>query len=396
MSSPQDALAAAESASTAGPQITDAEVEAPSEVPLAATAPPAEAEEEPFDGETHYILQEDYDFLISMGFSENAIKKSVASGCINTDTCTQWITMHKDHPELDTPLASDVRVIVKIKKILTDEERAQKVLELKEKAKQIKEREKLEEAARQQKQEKDRIQMGKGMLEMKELREAQARANVFAERQKEKEADAMAREKIRLQLAVDKLVRQGMTVEAATKQAAMENEEAKKRQREEADVALQKLRAGPQAAESDSNDNNNGRPKVEAKAWNLSGVLGRESEAESLIDTVFNRWTPPPPIYDSFVELAKGANASARSTLVTILSGVIAEPLNNKKRILRSAGAAFSRTVGANKSALEILRTVGFDSTADEQGTELLVMHTVVLRYLHRAVSALDTPSTSQ
>lgn len=365
-------------------------------VPLAATAPPpAElddpqpVDDEPFDGETHYILQEDYDFLLSMGFSENAIKKSVSSGCINTDTCTQWITMHKDHPELDTPLAPDVRVIVKVKKILTDEERAKKVEELKEKAKKIKEKEKLEEAARLLKQEKERIEMGKKMLEMKEQREAQARANVFAERQREKEADAAAREKIRLQLAIDKLVRQGVAVEVATKQAAAEIEEAKKRQREEADLALQRLRNGERHQEENNNNNNN-NAAAGGKPWNLAGVLGRDTETHSFVEEVFTTWTPPLPTFDNFAALAAEVSPTARSTLVTILSSIIAEPLNNKKRILRSAGAAFSKSVGASKAALQILRMVGFDSTTDAQGTELLVMHTVVLRFLHRAVSSLD------
>jgi hypothetical protein len=370
--------------------------EAPVDVSNSSAPVMEEAPEEPFFGETFTISQALMQTLLGMGFSENAIKKSIAAGCVNEDTCVQWISMHAGHPELDTPLAADVRVIVKQKVILTEEQRAAKAAELKEKIRLTKEKEEKAAKEAQLKAELARIQTGKLMLEAKEQREAQQRANVFADMKKEKEADARAREKALLHVAIDKLVRQGMSLEQATAKATQEQEEKKQRLKEETAAKLaelQKQKQGPAAQLSE------GARKSE---WNLAAVVGggQQLPPAAFHDELCRSSVEEPTAVALAAQVAlirgcpdAGKSAECISTLSVIVRNIIQSPLDLQKRSLKATNTVFLKKIAVVPGAVTFLRICGFSVAADASGQQLLIMNSLVMRVLYRALAALDAAS---
>jgi hypothetical protein len=367
-----------------------------------ATAPPndlaqggdsAENEEDaPFAGETFTMSSTLLETLLLMGFSENAIKKSIAAGCINEDTCTQWIGMHQGHPELDTPLADNVRVVVRVAKVLTAEEKIAKAAELKEFIRAKKAQEAVLIAQQEREAEKKRVEMGKHVLEAKAQREAAQRAQLAEERKKEKESDARAREKIQLELAIDKYTRQGKTPEQAKGIALEELEERKKRAREDAAERLKALQStgapsdGISSAPSD---------------WNLDRVLGTTPQSATSVDTlssVFNEPTIPSPTVESFVTLLSGISQETSSpeaasaciaTLNTIISNIVEAPFDNKKRTLKASSNVLRTRIAPFPSAVRLLRALNFELTPDAGGELFVSLSSVVPRHLHRALEVL-------
>ena len=360
--------------------------------------PQLEPAEEPFHGETFTIPQLLMQTLLGMGFSENAIKKSIAAGCINEDTCVQWISMHAGHPELDTPLGPDVRVIVKQKVVLTEEERLAKVAEMKEKIRLTKEREEKEAKENQLKAEKTRIQMGKSVHEAKEQREAQQRANAFAEMKKEKEADARAREKALLHLAIDKLVRQGMPLDQATAKATQDQEEKKQRLKEESQAKLSELQNPQKHREATSQSSSTGKSE-----WNLAAVLGDATQPSSAAtSSELTRADAPAATAESFTALVGEMRRSCDavkaadciSTLRLIVTNIVQSPLDLQKRSLKTTTNVFSKKIAPVSGAVTFLRACGFDVAVDSNGQQMLLMNSLVMRVLYRALSALDSPSS--
>lgn len=361
----------------------------------------APAPEPDFDGETFTVAGDVFRNLCSMGFSENAIKKSIACGCINEDTCTQWLTMHVGHPDLDAPDPT-TRLIVKEKRILTEAEREAKIQELKDKIRLAKDKETTESAEKARIAEKKRIEMGKHMLEAKEQREAQQRANAYEERRKEKEADAKAKEKVLLDLAIAKLIRQGKSPEDAARIAKEEMEEKKKRQRDEAAEKMKQLQEEHKASTSSAGAQ---------KEWNLAAVLGGPSVAVAgsspqpsvslSVSEVFEGTADPlilDPVEASFVQLVEAIRREATSpeaagatlsTLRTILFNVLQSPLDIKKRTLKVSSSVFTTKVATSRSALRLLKLCNFTLTVDGEGQQFVVLHSVILRILHRAMKAM-------
>ncbi|CUG91274.1 Hypothetical protein, putative [Bodo saltans] len=370
------------------------------ENPTISTAP-AGNEEDTFAGETFTMSSTLLEALLLMGFSENAIKKSIAAGCINEDTCTQWIGMHQGHPELDTPLDANVRVVVKVAKVLTAEEKAAKAAELKEFIRVKKAQEAVHLAQQEREAEKKRIEMGKHVLEAKEQRESAQRALLAEERRKEKEADARAREKIQIELAIDKYTRQGKTPEQAKATALEELEERKKRARDEAAERLKALQSSSASAPQGSSGD--GGSSATSSAWNLERVLGVMAQpttsATDTLSSVFQEPTIPPPTVESFTELLASISKEAASpeaastciaTIKTILSNIVDAPFDNKKRTLKASSNVFRTRISPYPSAVRLLRAVNFELTPDAEGELFVSLSSVVLRYLHRALEALS------
>jgi len=374
-------------------------------VPVSATAVPSE-EGAPFTGQTFTVSASIYNHLVEMGFSDVAIKKSVIAGCINEATCSEWIGMHADHPDLEVPLdESSVRVCIKEVVVLTDEERAAKVEELKEKIRLQKLAETEAERQREIENEKRRIEMGRLALEQKELREAQQRAQAYEERRKEKEADAVAREKAQLSIAVDRLIRQGKSEDEAKRIAREEFEEKRKRQREEAAEKIKQLKEQPTTE--------GGVPTgTETKAtelWNLSAVIGSNGDSsrqrgvssQELVISVFNA---PIDIHALTTELFRsyvdGIRAELSDTpdtmqavftmLRTIVANVVDQTFDMKKRTLKTTSTVFANKVAVSVNALRFLRACRFELVTDAEGQQnFIVMNAAVMRTLYRALEAL-------
>ena len=202
------------------------------------------------DGEyitKHYIQGDIIDQLTALGFSENAVKKACVAGCVDVKTCQQWIELQLDHPELNTPLDPSIKVVIKRRRVLTEAEREAKVAELKQKIAKKKIQDELTAKQNEYAAERATRQAAKEAREARELHAERARKQAYEEMKKEKERDRLAKAKIELDIAVDKLVRQGKThdeaVVIATKkrdektakllemkrQRAQEEEEARKR-----------------------------------------------------------------------------------------------------------------------------------------------------------------------
>ncbi|RNF02660.1 putative ubiquitin regulatory protein (ISS) [Trypanosoma rangeli] len=329
----------------------------------------------PEGSKTHCISQTLFETLQEKGFSENAIKKSIVAGCVDAGTCTQWITMHEGHPELDTPLEDGVEVVVKGKRVLTEAEREKKVRELREKAKANI----AEEKRAAIEKERERIAMGRKAIETQEMLEKLRRESELAEVRKQKEADRIAKRRVKVQILADKYVRQGNTKEEAFRMAELEFEEAAQKRRQE-NVQV----------ESKGVENVRGSAPSTA-SWDIEGLIAQNT---SLSD-VFN--TPPAPLslLPRLVDGVRNHEDAAMAhqclaVLLTILRNIRENPFDAKKRSLKTTTGAFRMRIGPVPSAIQLLRTCGFQLATDENGNESIILTTVVLRVIERAIALLS------
>ncbi|KPA79823.1 hypothetical protein ABB37_04916 [Leptomonas pyrrhocoris] len=338
------------------------------------------------DRNTYSISQSLFDALVARGFSENAIKKSIVAGCVDESTCTQWIQLHEGHPELDTPMEPGVEVVVKAKRILTEAEREAKVKELQERAKQKKEAETKE----LQRKERERLDMMRKMAHMKNEMEDVRRKMDIDEARREKAADLEARRRVKIQIVADRLQRKGMSKDEAYATAEREFEEAAERGRAEAAEKLAKLQeaAQPSTAKSTSAPAEDGAAGV----WDLSAITAAAS-AEAKLDTVFAGATPASA--EELVASIQQHTPAAQSeecvrTLRLILSNIITDPFDIKKRTLRVSTKAFREAVLPIEDATQLLRWCGFDLSTDATGGHTICLSTVLIRKLRHALALLS------
>ncbi|RNF23015.1 putative ubiquitin regulatory protein (ISS) [Trypanosoma conorhini] len=349
------------------PNVRGTSADMPSSSSTSATLAPGEVQ-------PHYISQKLFEELQGKGFSDNAIKKSIVAGCVDAGTCTQWITMHEGHPELDTPLEEGVEVVVKAKRVLTEAERERKVQELREKAKAKVEEEKRAAAEK----ERERIAMGRKAMETREMLEKLRREADLAEVRKQKEADLIARRRVKVQLLADKYARQGKTMEEALRIAESEVEEAvHKRRQETAQVESKEL-----ASVRDDVPN--------TASWNIGRLL---AQTTPLAD-VFDRPLDPPSSLPRLVDEVRNYEdaAVARQCLAvlrTILTNIRESPFDTTKRSLKTTSSVFRTKIGPLPSAIQLLRTCGFQLATDANGNESMVSTTVVIRVIERAIALL-------
>lgn len=334
---------------------------------------------------TYSISQSLFDALVVRGFSENAIKKSIVSGCVDEASCTQWIQMHEGHPELDTPLEPGVEVTVKAKRVLTEAEREAKVKELQDKIKQKKEDEKVE----LQRKERERLDMMRKMAHMKNEMEDVRRKMDVDEARREKAADLEARRRVKIQIAADRLQRKGLSKAEAYATAEREFEEAAERGRAEAAEKLAKLQEAAQPAASKAAAVADGGA---AATWDLSGITASAS-AEAKLDTLFAGAAPTEA--EELVAGIQRHTPAAQTTECTrtlrlILNNIIADPFDAKKRTLRVSTKAFRETVLPVEDAMQLLRWCGFDLSVDANGGNTICLSTVVIRKLRHALELLS------
>ncbi|KAH9581952.1 PUB domain [Trypanosoma melophagium] len=331
------------------------------------------------DNKKYFISQTLFETLQGKGFSDNAIKKSIVAGCVDEGTCTQWITMHEGHPELDTPLDGGVEVVVRVKRVLTEAEREAKVRELREKAKA-----KSEETKRlAAEEERKRIEMGRKALETKEMLDALRREAELAAVRKEKEADAVARRRVKLQILADKYVRRGMSREEAERTAEAELEAAAQKKREESAALMNN-------ATRDS-ETTKGEVGYATNMWDLQRVTA--STGHSLYD-VFAKPAEPPSMLPHLVEeMLKHKDDSVVRQCITVLRTVLVNvhdhPFDITKRTLKTSTNAFSTKLLPVLPALQLLHTCGFELVTDANGSESLTAATVVIRVIEQALELL-------
>ncbi|EPY31361.1 putative ubiquitin regulatory protein (ISS) [Strigomonas culicis] len=329
------------------------------------------------DSESYSIKQELFDALVAKGFSENAIKKSIVSGCVDESTCTQWITMHESHPDLDTPLPDGVTVEIKVKKVLTEEERAAKLQELKDKITAKKEEEKND----FQKRERERIKMGRQALKVKEELEDYKRKADLDAVARQKHDDEAARRRVKIQIIADRYERQGKSSEEAALLAAKEYDERIQKSQKEAEEKLKKM----QAEHPDSVLPVVARSAPSTKEWDLSKLTSTGPLAIDVINRVYESPQQSPESLPSIVNsIAAHSDAKVAKecvqTLLLVLTNIRDNPFDMKKRTLRTSTNVFTSRVLPILPALELLRTVNFDLVEDAEGNHSITLTTLVLR----------------
>ncbi|KEG13444.1 putative ubiquitin regulatory protein (ISS) [Trypanosoma grayi] len=327
------------------------------------------------DQKTYFISQSLFESLQNKGFSDNAIKKSIVAGCVDEGTCTQWITMHEGHPDLDTPLENGVEVTVRVKRVLTEVEREAKVRELREKAKAKVEEEKHLAAE----EERKRIEMGRKALETKEMLDKLRMESELAEVRRQKEADALARRRVKVQILADKYVRQGMSSEEALRFAESEFEEAARKKREEATALMSKM----------TEENVTGTT-ASTGAWDLHGIAARAVPLSDLFDKPAEPPSSLPSLVDAILQHEDTEAARQCFTVLrTVLTNILNNPFDTTKRSLKTSSSAFCMKVAPVLPALHLLHTCGFQLATDANGNESLTATTVVIRVLARALALL-------
>eukprot|EP00672_Neobodo_designis_P026882 CAMPEP_0174853640 /NCGR_PEP_ID=MMETSP1114-20130205/29245_1 /TAXON_ID=312471 /ORGANISM="Neobodo designis, Strain CCAP 1951/1" /LENGTH=435 /DNA_ID=CAMNT_0016088297 /DNA_START=65 /DNA_END=1368 /DNA_ORIENTATION=+ len=347
--------------------------------------------------ERYWIEEDVYNQLLATGFTENAIKKSFAFGCVDAKTSQQWIEMQLDDPELNTPLPPHIRVKIREKKVLTAEEREAKVAELKQRIVDKKERDAAEAKRREAEDAKKRMVDGKAALEAKAEREALQRKLDYEQRRKEKEQDRLAKEKLQKELAVDKLKRGGMDEAAAREQVERdfeqkrkELEEEKKRRLEAQRKAREEEEAARKAAGADAGG------KVDAGGgggggWDLARLV-QPSESEMaeaagagapaaggpspsvVVDFDRDEAVVPWPSEGTFTAiLARSAttvpatdarSVASRTVLRKVLNAIAENPLDRKLRTLKITSATFTNKIYPMPLACLYLRQAGFQEAA--------------------------------
>lgn len=354
----------------------------------AAAVPPHDVNTSDEENKKHHSISSTLlESLLLHGFSENAIKKSIVAGCVDENTCTQWIRMHDGHPDLDTPLEDGVEVTVRVKRVLTEEERTVKVKELQDKI-----RHKKEEAKRDaHRQEMKQLEMGRKALAAKEQMDAVRRQVEQEEVRRQKAADVAARRRIKLQIAADRYQRQGKSAEEAMQLAERDHEaEAEKVRESVAARAKERLEQQRQQQQRATAATAAGG----GSSWNLTAVV---DTAEDALESAFSG----EPEYTASAAAALVAairalpedscKAQSLETLRVIITNILDMPLDAKKRTLRTSTKAFSQNIRSIEPAMRLLHLCNFDLVADAEGNQMVACSTVVLWQLQHALQCITS-----
>eukprot|EP00796_Vickermania_ingenoplastis_P004911 gene4911-3523_t len=328
--------------------------------------------------QTYTISEQLFNTLVAKEFSENAIKKSIVAGCVDESTCTQWITMHAGHPELDTPLEAGVVVNVKAKRFLTEEERAAKVAELKQKAKEMK----AQKAEEEHKKELERIKFAREAAEAERRRKEYLKEKELRDLERAKAEDAVAKQKIQLQLRIDRLMRGGKEAKEAR---AIAEAEMKKEAVEAAAKEAQRLEARAAAARAigeqiaKSINTNQHTPPVLGGAMVVDQVFDEAeidlSQATAMVATMKEDGSP--------------TCSAALELLKSILLKIVEDPLEKKKRMLSVNSPAFNNKLAPVSDTVRILRYCNFEKGKTNEGKSVLICNAVSKPRINTILMAL-------
>lgn len=380
----------------------------------ASVGPHAVIDDDSDEERKHYTISSDlFDALKTMGFGENAIKKSIVAGCVDQSTCTQWIRMHRDHPELDTPLDDGVDVTIKAKRVLTEEERKAEIQRMHEKIQRKKEEKKMEE----HRKDLERIHLGRKIIDTKQMIDSVRRELDQKEVQRQRLADIQARRRVRLQILIDKYTRQGKSTEEAQRAA---EEELNATQRVAQSEAARRLRdsAETDADTADKHDGVHARTETASTApeeadsvsqsksnepWVLSVCASPSESIEDRLRALFDQPAPSQEAVDALVAAVRdihsdgtrvdgnsGPGAVCLQTIKVILTNIRNSPFDLKKRNLKVATRALSQKVLPVPAAVQLLRICNFDLCTDSTGEQLLVCSALVMRRLQRVLDCIE------
>jgi len=204
-----------------------------------------------------------YKQLLDMEFAPSRVKHCLLYGCTTVESAVGWLSERMDDASLDVEPEGNVIIDeTPVKAPLTEEEKAQKVAEMKARLAEKKAQKAEEDRLTAIEKEKERIANQRMMAEQRALAEEQKRKNAYEQMRREKEADKKAREKVQVEMAVDKAVRKGEDPHKARADALAEIQ----RKNEEAEARL----AQPHPVASTAGVNACAAPPVQE--WNLGAI----------------------------------------------------------------------------------------------------------------------------
>lgn len=276
--------------------------------------------------------------LLEMGFEELRARKSLlATDSQNLESAISWIGEHQDDIDIDEPIKF-VDLSKFSTKPLTEEEKAEKIADLKKRI----EAKRIEREAREKREKIDnelkRRTMGQDMQTAKEEYDRLQRRLAGEKIRKEKEDYKLERERIRKKLEMDKLERRarggylgGAPIDLPSVDTLSSNQA-----KEDEDEQKQK--------------------KKKASPTNL---------------------TPEEAVVSNVEKLKKyrvgGDGLTALKTLNVYLKNLVEKPEDDKFRTINLENAAFRRRVGGLMGGVAFLKSLGFQKVEDEGLLKLAV-----------------------
>jgi hypothetical protein len=260
------------------------------------------------------------------------------------------------------------------------------------------------------------------MREAAEEREKKLRMEAYEEMRKQKLLDAQAKEKVQLQIAIDKKVRQGMDPEVA-RAVALKEFEAKKAQLEEEKKKLAIEREKERQEEERRKAENQNAGSSGGGTWDLSKLIldadapeptaaaptrsgaptatlaGRGPASDPDLSTIIATPTVDQFQYIIAQLLGKCSDANlafqSLATIKTICANIAKSPLDIKFRTLKRTTTVFQTKIAPVPHALEFLFTLGFRSEKGEDGVDCICLRGLLLYRIHNALAALTAASVN-
>lgn len=264
--------------------------------------------------------------LLEMGFDELRARKALlATDSQGLEAAISWIGEHQDDADIDAPIQF-VDLSKHVKKPLTEEEKAEKVADLKRRIE-------VKRAEREAREKREKIEgelkrraMGQDMQSAKEEYDRIQRKLAAEKLKKEKEDYKLERERIRKKLEQDKLERRARGGYLGG-----------------APIDL---------------------PSVDTSA----SAASTESETKKASPTV--HLTPEEQVVANVDKLKKyrvgGDGLTALKTLNVYVKNLIEKPEDDKFRTINLENAAFRRRVASLMGGVGFLKSIGFEKVADE------------------------------
>jgi hypothetical protein len=314
--------------------------------------------------------------VCEFGFSAARVKHALLAGCTTVESAVSWLTAPDKMDDASLDVEPDNVEIDNTppKAPMTEAERLQKVEEMKQRLHEKKLQKAAEDQAAAIAKDKERIANQKALAESRVLAEEHKRKLAYEQMKREKEADRKAKEKILIELAVDKAIKQGQDAVKARADIVAEFER-KHREAEEAkrDAYLKQ----PEVQQTQSS--------VSATDWKLG--VSNEVATVPLSDNVAiaQRVPLPTPSKESFSDIAKTIPLEKRDGIKSILRNILQSPLDGKIRKLKIHNGAVGRAI-PTPECVNYLRLSGFKLEGDE-----LRMNSVIMRRVVLAVGGLES-----
>lgn len=336
----------------------------------AASAPaPAATQEQPMDVAPAASSSEPsadlVNQLVEMGFSEIRAKKAATFGR-NLDDAINWLTEHQDDPDIDEPIATqedlDHQAAMQLAEEesadqevpMTEEEKAAKVAELKEKlAKRRAEREEAEKAAELER-ERQRREMGKKISQTSQELEAMQRKREAEKAKREKEEAKRERERLRAEIARDKAERRAHGGKLASK-LGVEGYNPSALQYDATEEAQQ--------VEERKQPTIDDKPAEEQVTWSIERMARYR---------------------------VAGDGGVALRTVRKLIDNIVTNPSEEKFRSINMENKALKQRVFALVGGLQILKAVGFQPAPEEQTRLVLSLENTDMALLTQTRAKLD------